>query len=211
MTQHPNTPMQVRTTPVGAWQMNAYALICPHTRQSVLIDPGADPDALSALLADSTPQAILITHTHADHIDALEAMRKRMGVPVFSAVEPHFDGVKIHTDRVLAAGDEFTVGGHTLRVHATPGHCVDQIAFQVLGEPIMIVGDAVFAGGPGRTSSTANFAITLNTLRDVVLRWPDDVICYPGHGPTFRLGDKRAAIAAFAAREHGGFFGDAEW
>lgn len=56
--------LELRTRAVGPWPMNTYALVCPTTRQSVLIDPGADPDVLSALLANSTPVAILLTHTH---------------------------------------------------------------------------------------------------------------------------------------------------
>jgi glyoxylase-like metal-dependent hydrolase (beta-lactamase superfamily II) len=117
---------------------------------------------------------------------------------------------------VLRTGDEFKVGAHTLRVHETPGHCIDQIAFEVVGEQgepssTIIVGDAVFAGGPGHTRTNADFKTTLKTLQNVVLRWPADAMCYPGHGPSFRLGDKRAAIAAFASRDHGNFFGDAEW
>jgi hydroxyacylglutathione hydrolase len=204
-------PMEMRTHPVGDWQMNAYALICPDTNESVLIDPGNEPDELSKLVAGTKPVAILITHTHPDHIDALEAMRKQLRVPVYSAGEPHFDDVKIHTDKVLCAGDEFKVGTHTLRVYETPGHCVDQIAFEVVGTPTLIVGDAIFAGGPGRTHNAANFKILLKTLQNVVLSWPDETLCHPGHGPHFRLGDKRAAIAAFVAQDHGEFFGDAEW
>ena len=191
--------------------MNAYVLVCQSTKLSVLIDPGAEPDELAKLLAGSTPIGILVTHTHADHIGELEHMRKRLQVPVFAAQAPHFDGVKIHVDRVLKAGDTFSVGDNTLRVHETPGHCIDQIAFEVVGTPTTIVGDAVFAGGPGRTSSAENFQITLHTLRNVVLKWPDDTICHPGHGPHFRIGDKRAAINAFVARDHGNFFGDADW
>ena len=204
-------PLQLRTRPVGEWGMNAYSLICPQTHQSALIDPGDDPDTLMELVAGTTPVAIVVTHTHADHIGALDAMRERLGVPVYSAGAPHFNDIAIHTDRVLRAGDEFAIGAHTLRVHATPGHCVDQLAFEETGGHTIMVGDAVFAGGPGRTSSAANFAVTLRTLRDVVLRWPDDAVCYPGHGPSFRLGDKRAVIAAFVMRNHGDFFGDAEW
>jgi glyoxylase-like metal-dependent hydrolase (beta-lactamase superfamily II) len=103
------------------------------------------------------------------------------------------------------------VGAHTLRVYETPGHCIDQIAFEVIAEPIIIVGDCAFAGGPGHTRTNADFKTTLKTLQNVVLGWPDDAVCYPGHGPSFKMGEKRAAIAAFAAREHGDFFGDAEW
>ena len=211
MPDSPQSPMLLRTHPVGRAHMNAYALICPTTNASALIDPGADPDALTKLVADTKPVAILITHTHPDHIDALDAMRAQLGVPVYSAGEPHFNDVKIDTDHVLRAGDEFKVGAHTLRVHETPGHCIDQIAFEVVGEPTMIVGDAIFDGGPGRTQSPAAMQVTLKTLREVVLHWPDETLCYPGHGPHFRLGDKRASIAAFVARDHGDFFGDATW
>ena len=73
------------------------------------------------------------------------------------------------------------------------------------------LGDTLFAGGPGRTWSTDDFRTTLRTLRDVVLSWPDDAVCHPGHGPSFRLGDRRGAIEGFLARDHGEFRGDAEW
>jgi hydroxyacylglutathione hydrolase len=48
-------------------------------------------------------------------------------------------------------------------------------------------------------------------LREMVLPWPDDAVCYPGHGPHFCLGDRRAAIEAFLGKDHGEFFGDATW
>ncbi len=53
--------------------------------------------------------------------------------------------------------------------------------------------------------------MTLANLRNIILTWPDDTVCYPGHGPSFRLGDKRAAMTAFAHKDHGNFFGDATW
>ena len=92
-----------------------------------------------------------------------------------------------------------------------PGHIPDQICFHLEADPRVIVGDTLFDGGPGRTWSADAFRQTLDTLRRVVLPWPDDTLCYPGHGPGFRLGDRRAQIEAFLARDHGDFFGDATW
>lgn len=210
MTEH-RERLELRTRQVGPWQMNTYALVCPHTRQSVLIDPGADPDALEEMLEGSEPIAILLTHTHPDHVGALEEMRERLVVPVLAHEGPHFDGMRLNVARHLAQGDTVKVGQHRLKVYDTPGHIADQICFVLDNDYRAIVGDTIFEGGPGKTNSAADFQTTLATLRNVVLTWPDATICYPGHGPSFRLGDKRAEIEAFLSRDHGDFFGDATW
>lgn len=203
--------MELRTRAVGPWTMNSYALVCPTTRRSVLIDPGAEPDELAAMLDGTTPVAILLTHTHPDHIGALEEMRSRLGVPVFAHPGPYVAGVTLRADRTLAHGDVVTVGASTIRAWHTPGHTADMVCYLVDGAPIAIVGDTLFDGGPGRTWSADDFRTTLATLRTIVLTWSDDTICYPGHGPSFRLGDRRADIERFLARAPDGFFGDATW
>jgi glyoxylase-like metal-dependent hydrolase (beta-lactamase superfamily II) len=208
--------LQLLIRQVGPWPMNTYALICPTTRRSVLIDPGADAETLLGMLTGSTPSGILITHTHPDHIGALGELRTRIDAPVLAHAGPHFDNRPLSTDRVLQDGDTITLGEYTIRVYYTPGHIDDQICFALWdeagqGDHRVIVGDTIFEGGPGKTWSTEGFRITRQTLSDVVLAWPDEAVCYPGHGPSFRLGDKRPDIEAFLAKDHGDFFGDATW
>ncbi|MCB0063766.1 MAG: MBL fold metallo-hydrolase [Caldilineaceae bacterium] len=201
--------LELRHQPVGPWPMNTYALVCPQTKQSVLFDPGADPETLTTLLADSEPVAILLTHTHQDHVGALAEMRTRLKVPVMA----HPNAVKreITVDRALVDGDVVQVGVHTLNILYAPGHIDDQLCFALAADHRVIVGDTIFAGGPGRTWDVAGFQTTLSTLRHVVLPWPDDTLGYPGHGPSFRLGDIRTQVLAFVNKDHGTFFGDAEW
>jgi glyoxylase-like metal-dependent hydrolase (beta-lactamase superfamily II) len=201
----------LKSAEVGPWPMNTYALICPETRQSVLFDPGADPDTLEGMLEGSTPIAILITHTHFDHVAELDEMRGRLNVPVMAHPGPHAQNITLDTDRELNTGDTVQVGNHTLHVYHAPGHIPDQICFVIENDNGIIVGDTIFEGGPGRTWTPKDFKTTLETLREVVLPWPDDSVCYPGHGPYFRLGDKRAAIEAFVNKDHGNFHGDATW
>jgi glyoxylase-like metal-dependent hydrolase (beta-lactamase superfamily II) len=203
--------MELRTRAVGPWPMNTYALVCPETQQSVLIDPGADPDTLQEMLIGTRPVAILITHTHPDHIGALDEMRTRLNVPVMAHPGPHYEELELKADRWLNHGDVAGVGKYTLKVYHTPGHIGDIICFAVEGDHRVIVGDTIFEGGPGKTWSVEGFQTTLKTLREIILTWPDDTLCYPGHGPSFRLGDKRATIEAFMAKDHQEFFGDATW
>lgn len=204
-------PLSLITRQVGPWGMNTYALRCPETGASVLIDPGADPETLAEMLGDSTPTAILLTHTHGDHIGALTEMRARLVVPVMSHPGPHVNDFDPKASRNLREGDRVQVGKFSLLVKEAPGHCADQICFVLEEDSRVIVGDTVFEGGPGRTWSSEGFQTTLRTLQNVVLPWPDETLCYPGHGPSFRLGDRRAAIEAFIQKDHGAFHGDATW
>ena len=123
----------------------------------------------------------------------------------------HVPGLTLNADRTLAGGDIVRIGHYRLSVYETPGHIADQICLAINDDPRVIVGDTIFAGGPGKTWSIEQFQTTLVTLRKVVLPWPDDTICYPGHGSHFRLGDIRDQVEGFLKRDHGQFFGDATW
>jgi glyoxylase-like metal-dependent hydrolase (beta-lactamase superfamily II) len=199
--------LELRARTVGPWGTNTYVLVCPDTGKSVLVDPAGEPDTLLSMLADSEPVGILITHAHPDHVGALREVRAALQVPVMA----HSGGAALKADRWLEDGDLVEVGDHTLRVYHTPGHTDDIVCYAVENDHRVLVGDTIFEGGPGHTSSPQAFETTLQTLRQIILAWPDDTVCYPGHGPSFRLGDKRAAIEAFLAKDHGAFFGDATW
>jgi glyoxylase-like metal-dependent hydrolase (beta-lactamase superfamily II) len=75
-----------------------------------------------------------------------------------------------------------------------------------------IVGDTIFQGGPGRTWSPEDFELTMKTMREIVFRWPDETECFPGHGPSFRIGDERPLFEAFVNRGYpSDLYGDVTW
>jgi len=194
-----------------AWHSIARSVTCPVTQQSILIDPGDEPDVLQEMLADTQPIAILLTHTHIDHIGALAEMRARLQVPLMLHRGPHAEGFETEADRWLEDGDLLPLGEQSLRIFYAPGHTADQICIALENDSRVIVGDTIFEGGPGKTWSVEGFQTTLKTLGEVILRWLDDTVCYPGHGPSFRLGDHRREIEVFLGKDHGEFFGDATW
>ncbi|MBI5031104.1 MAG: MBL fold metallo-hydrolase [Chloroflexi bacterium] len=203
--------MELRTQPVGPYSMNAYVLVCPATKQSILIDPGDESDRLTAMLHDTKPNAIIVTHTHPDHVGALAEIKSLLQLPVMFHRGPHFEGFTLEADRWLSNGDIVPLGEHSLRIFHTPGHIADQICIAIQNDTRVIVGDTIFDGGPGKTHSVEDFQTMRKTLRDVILRWSEETVCYPGHGASFRLGDHRAEIEAFVRKDHGEFFGDATW
>lgn len=203
----------LKTAQVGPWGMNSYALICSETNDAVLIDPGGDPDKLAEMLGDSRPVAILLTHTHVDHVMALPAMLDQLNVPLYLHPGEHAADFEMPVGHphFLNDGDQFTFGKQVLNIRHTPGHIGDQICFLIEGDKRIIVGDTIFEGGPGKTWSNGGFQDSLKTLKNIVLPWSDDNVCYPGHGPSFRLGDIRPLVEKFIAKDHGDFFGDVEW
>jgi hydroxyacylglutathione hydrolase len=202
--------MILRHTAVGSWSMNAYALVCPSTGQSVLIDPGADPHALQLLVEGTQPTAILVTHSHFDHIGALHEMRRRLKVPVMGHDGGSADP-PVSADVRLRGGERLPLGVGWLTVTHVPGHTPDQLCFGIEADPRVIVGDFIFEGGPGRTETAEAFCTTLETLRKIVPAWPDETICFPGHGAAFRLGAIRRRVERFVRLDHGAFCGDATW
>ncbi|MEZ4679491.1 MAG: MBL fold metallo-hydrolase [Caldilineaceae bacterium] len=97
-------------------------------------------------------------------------MRQQLAVPVMA--HPNASRRDIRADRWLEQRDSVQVGNHTLNVLYAPGHIDDQLCFVLADDERVIVGDTIFAGGPGRTRSSADFQTTLNTLRTVVLPGP---------------------------------------
>lgn len=203
--------LELRSVTVGALQENCYILYDPMTQQSLVFDPGDEPQQIMAIIGDSRVTAILLTHAHADHVGAVEAIRSATNAPVsihaaeLPALAPIQADAHIQDDDVIKWGD------HVIRAVHTPGHTPGMISFLV-DDQYAIVGDTIFGGGPGRTVNPADFRTTLATLHDVVLQWPDTYTCYPGHGEAFRLADVRKQITQFVARDHpAAFHGDAAW
>ncbi len=102
-------------------------------------------------------------------------------------------------DVPLADGDVIPVGNLRLKIIHTPGHTPGATCFD-LGDGRILVGDALFVGGPGATETPQAFALTMQTMQAIFFTWPEDTMFYPGHGASGRIGQERPAFEAFVRR-----------
>ncbi len=180
---------------VGPWPMNTYVLICEETKTSAIVDPGADPKEILAMVDGTRVSKILLTHAHKDHVGALAEIKKITRAPIFLHPDEK-EMFNVRFDISLKGGDGLKIGNQRIHTFFTPGHTPGGISFDI-GDNRVLVGDALFINGPGRTLTPKDFVITMRTMKTVVFKWPDETEFFPGHGPSGKIGTERPAFEAF--------------
>jgi glyoxylase-like metal-dependent hydrolase (beta-lactamase superfamily II) len=175
--------------------------------EAVVIDPGADAAQLRLELAGAGSRcaAILVTHTHYDHIGGVADLAEGTGAPVYAPEQEawvlerpdevyaqlgvHIRGWK--ADTLLAGGEALEAAGISFETLAVPGHSPGHLAFAADG--LLFSGDVLFAGGVGRTDLFGgDWATLVDSIRMLGERFPSDTVVYSGHGPETTLGRELA-------------------
>lgn len=173
--------------------------------EAVVIDPGADAAGLLRELEarDAACAAILITHTHWDHLGAVADLAEATGASVYMpAVEAvvlarpqdFFPGIDIrpHEAEVLLEGEErLGLAGITFETVRVPGHSPGHLAYATEG--VLFSGDVLFAGSVGRTDLPfTDWDTLVESIRSLMERFPPETVVYSGHGPETTLGAELA-------------------
>ncbi len=205
--------------PVGPLQMNAVLLTGegPEGKETILIDPGEEPDRLLAAVRDSggVLKALLATHGHFDHVAAAAAIQEKhdlelrchrddlpliQEMPTIQAAYGFTPGAIPRCRPDLTDGQNLPFAGGLIEVRHVPGHSPGQVMF-VLPEPdsgsgpgCAIVGDCLFAGSIGRTDLPGgDFATLEKSIRERIYTLPDDTIVVSGHGPDTTVGREKTS------------------
>jgi hydroxyacylglutathione hydrolase len=165
------------TLSMNGFEVNSYVVHAPEG--DIVVDAGAEPEKI--LGATRAPVvAILVTHGHADHVDALEPVRRETGAPVY--MHPADAEGKVRDYEQLEDGHALDVAGLGIRVLHTPGHSPGSVTF-VVGHD-QIVGDLILPGSVGRTDIPgASWEEIEGSIRRVMPLWEEETRLYTGHGP----------------------------
>jgi glyoxylase-like metal-dependent hydrolase (beta-lactamase superfamily II) len=188
---------------VGPMDNNAYLLRCRDTGEQVLIDAAAEPRALLDLIGSDGIEAVITTHRHADHWQALGEVVAATGATTIAG-RYDAEGIPVMTDVLLDDGDEIAFGSVTLRAIHLIGHTPGSIALvydDPEGQPHLFTGDCLFPGGVGKTANAEDFAsLYSGVVTKVFDVLPDETWVYPGHGNDTTLGRERGSLEEWAER-----------
>jgi glyoxylase-like metal-dependent hydrolase (beta-lactamase superfamily II) len=198
-------PVAVEQLPLGSIGTNCYLVRADRTAaEAAVIDPGADAAEIRLALARSgaTCNAILLTHSHYDHLGALADLAEGTGAPVwlpeaerevFERPNDFYGGLGVSLRgfegdaTLLAGGETVDAAGITFQVVSVPGHSPGHLAYYADG--CLFSGDVLFAGSVGRTDLPfGDWDTLLDSIRRLAEAYPPETRVFPGHGPTTTLG-----------------------
>ena len=164
----------------GGYDKNfSYLLSCLQTMNSVIIDASIKPNALKPF-QKSNPIAILITHSHNDHIRYINDYRecypniKLIGHPRSLLNKKRNNFLSVNDNAII------NLGNLEIKIIHTPGHYFDSACFLV-GDAIF-TGDTIFIGRTGRTISKGSDTKDLyNSVYNKLFKLPHNTMIYPGH------------------------------
>jgi hydroxyacylglutathione hydrolase len=197
--------VDVRTFTVGQLQENCFIVRADGADRCLIVDPGAEVErlqgAMDALAVSA--DAVLLTHTHFDHIGAVAPLARATQAPVYCPrpelqmlaqpiVPPPFGPIEgWEAEYALDGGERLNLAGVDIDVIATPGHSPGHVTYAI--DDALFSGDVLFQGSIGRTDLPgADHATLMRSIATLLERFDDDTRVHPGHMGLTTLGRERA-------------------
>lgn len=200
--------LQIHHFTFNPFQENTY-IIQNNQHQCWIVDPGMstheeEQGFVEFINANKlTPQAIINTHAHIDHILGIDFVANHYKIPFLIHEKElpilnnaantarmfgfQYNGVQT-IPSFISEKEPLKLGEESVEIRFVPGHSPGSIAFYSKENNWVISGDALFAGSIGRTDLLmGNYDQLLSSIKTQLLSLPEETIVYSGHGPETRI------------------------
>ena len=206
---------------MGPIENNVY--IISDDAATIVVDPTCDSDVIIGALeklGKKKLDAIILTHSHSDHVGAAAKLRRLTDATVIASkadapyiertVKPLRDDYGFpacEVDQPVDDGDVIQIGNMAWKVILTPGHtpgsmCLfldPQFGIVKDGAPVLISGDTLFYGSIGRTDFEGGSMPDMRASLKRLAALPDQTVVLPGHGEQTPIGAERRRVFAYYA------------
>jgi glyoxylase-like metal-dependent hydrolase (beta-lactamase superfamily II) len=206
-----NRPLDARMFTVGPFVENSYIVRREGSDRALMVDPGDEAPKLLQALEELGVEldAILITHTHIDHVGAVAPVAKATGTEVWvpeiergmladiNRFVPWPDLGPFESweaEHTVAGGEKLELAGFEIDVIFTPGHSPGHVTYSIPDAEAVFSGDVLFRGSVGRTDLPGgDWPTLLESIRSLLESLPEGTTVYPGHMGITSLGTERAS------------------
>ena len=202
--------IDVRMFTVGPVQENCFVVRAQGGDRAVIVDPGEEAERLLGAIESLgvSIEAILLTHTHFDHVGAVAPVARATGAPVYCpeletrvlanimdfVPWPGFGPFESYeAEHTVKGGETLELAGLTIDVIFTPGHSPGHVTYSIRDAQALLSGDVLFQGSVGRTDLPGGDWPTLSrSIESLINGFPSETTVYPGHMGITTLGRERA-------------------
>lgn len=194
--------MIIKKIIAGVYGVNCYILFDEVSKEAVVLDPGGDVDDIERELRglNATVKYIALTHGHFDHTTGVESLKNITKAKVVISEKDNemilrnqqYYGPLIEggADICVKHNDIINFGEYSLKIIETPGHTPGGVCYKV--KDFLFSGDTLFKHSIGRSDLLGgNHKTLIESIKRELMPMKDDVIVYPGHGPSSTIGEER--------------------
>ncbi|HSW57896.1 MAG TPA: MBL fold metallo-hydrolase [Dehalococcoidales bacterium] len=208
--------MIIKKMTVGPWRANCYFLVSEQSGEGIIIDPGAEPQALVQAVRTNQWKIkwLIATHGHIDHIGAIGHLKVVLSAPVAihaqdaSALQGDSRffwgeafGPPLKPDRLLTEGDIIKTADLRFQVINTPGHTLGGIC--LYGHGLLFTGDTLFRGNIGSSNiGTGTRLQLIKSIAEKLMTLPPQTIIHPGHGSATTVGEEKQHNSFLYSRDN---------
>ena len=194
----------------GLVATNCFSIINEETNEAIMIDASGNPVYLLQDIRDAgaTPVALLLTHAHFDHVDAVEMIRSEY--PDIEVIigkndeellsNPNLnlsmafmgDPVSVRADKTVNDGEVIEFIGIRIECIEVPGHTKGGMCYYMPELKAVFDGDTLFCGSVGRSDFPTGDADTLiRSIKEKLMVLPEDTKVFPGHDMETTIGAEK--------------------